>query len=57
MRQLSSDLKLEALGMLSRESHGAQLAGCVGETEIGEGGRICKVSEEKGLLKPAQGSP
>lgn len=57
MRRLSSDLKLEALSMLSREPPRAQLAGCAGETGIGEGGRIRKVSGEKELLKPAQGSP
>lgn len=30
------DLKLEALGMLSRDPHRTQLAGCGGETEIVE---------------------
>lgn len=35
-RQLSSDLKLQALTMLSRDPHRAQLAGWVGDTEIGD---------------------
>lgn len=47
MRRLSSDLKLEALSMLSGEPPRAQLAGCAGETGIGEGGQIHKVSEGK----------
>ena len=43
--------------MLSRDPHRTQLAGCVGETEIVEEGRIHKVSGKKRLLKPAQGFP